>query len=153
MGGGWLFCGISGLLCQNYCLLTQLLAEAVTMEGWNRKTRDYHQKLNARIALQFAEQFRINNLKKWGTFKTAYLCFYWFNGSRIWTRNSWVWSHNSWIWTHNLSIWTHNLWIWTLNSWIWTRNPSIWIRSSWIGARNLSIWTYTFEFQIVLLSF
>ena len=38
-----------GLFFQSYCLFTQLLAEAVAMEWWKRKTRDYHQKLNVRV--------------------------------------------------------------------------------------------------------
>ena len=110
---------------QSECLLTQLLAEAVAMEWWKRKTRDYHQKLNVRVASRIAEQFRTNNLKKWGTFKAAYLSFHWFNDSWIWTRSSWIWTRNSWIWTRNL----------------------------WIGTRNSWIWTRTFEFQLVLLRF
>ena len=43
---------------------TKLFAEAVVMEWWKRITRDYHQKLNVRVALQIAEEFRTNNLKK-----------------------------------------------------------------------------------------
>ena len=71
------------------------------------------------------QQFRTNNLKKWGAFKAAYLSFHWFNDSWIWTRSSWIWTRNSWIWTRNL----------------------------WIGTRNSWIWTRTFEFQLVLLRF
>ena len=115
-----------GLFFQSSCLLTQLLAKAVTMEFWKRKTRDYHQKLNVRVESRIAEQFRIYDLKKWwGTFKTVCLSFHWFN-------DSWIRTRNSWIWTRNLRIWTCNSWIWTRNSWIWSR---------------------TFEFQLVLLSF
>ena len=42
----------------------QLLAEAVAMEWWKRKTRNYHQKLNVRVASRLAEQFRAYDLKK-----------------------------------------------------------------------------------------
>ena len=45
-------------------LFTQLLAEAVAMEWWKRKTRDYYQKLHVRVASQIAEQFRTTNVKK-----------------------------------------------------------------------------------------
>ena len=53
-----------GLFFQSSCLLTQLLAKAVTMEWWKRKTRDYHQKLKVRVESRIAEQFRIYDLKK-----------------------------------------------------------------------------------------
>ena len=43
------------LFFQSKCLFTQLPAEAVAMEYWKRKTRDYHQKLNVRIASRIAE--------------------------------------------------------------------------------------------------
>ena len=54
----------SGLVFQSYCLLTQVIAEAVAMEWWKRKARDYHQKLNVRVASQIVEQFRTYDLKK-----------------------------------------------------------------------------------------
>ena len=44
--------------------ITHLLAEAVAMEWWKRKTRGYHQKLNVKVASRIAEQFKTNNLKK-----------------------------------------------------------------------------------------
>ena len=60
---------------------TQLPAEAVAMEKCKRKTKDYHQKLNVRVASQIAEQFRTYDLRKLGTFKAVYLSFHWFNDS------------------------------------------------------------------------
>ena len=96
-----------GLFFQIWCLLTQLLAEAVAMEWWKCRTRDYHQKLNVRVASRFAKQFRTYDLKKWWeTFKALYLSFDWFNDSWIWTHNSWIWTRNSWISTRNPWIWT-----------------------------------------------
>ena len=50
-------------------LLTQLPAEATAMEYWKQKTKDYHQKLNIRIASRIAElpqQFRTYDLSKLG---------------------------------------------------------------------------------------
>ena len=76
---------------------------------WKRKTREYQQKLNVRVASRIAKQFRTNNLKKWRTFKAAYLRFHWFNDSWIWTRNLWIGTRNSWIWTRNSWSWTRNL--------------------------------------------
>ena len=34
------------------------------MEWWKRKTRDYHQELNVRVASRIAEQFGTYDLKK-----------------------------------------------------------------------------------------
>ena len=65
-----------GPFFQSLCLLTQLPAEAVAMEKWKRKTRDYHQKLNVRVASRIAKQFRTYDLRKWATFKTVYLSFH-----------------------------------------------------------------------------
>ena len=42
----------------------QVSSEAVAMELWKRKTRDYHQKLNVRVASRIVEQFRTFDLKK-----------------------------------------------------------------------------------------
>ena len=52
-----------GLFFQSYCLLTQPLAEAVAVEWWKRKTKDYHQKLNVRVASQIAKQLGLTNLR------------------------------------------------------------------------------------------
>ena len=77
-GEGWLFCR------EFRPLLSKLMFSDsdVAMEYWKRKTRNYHQKLNAQVALRIAKQFRIHNLRKWGTFKDVYLSFHWFNDSR-----------------------------------------------------------------------
>ena len=40
------------------------LSEVVAMEWWKRKTRDYHMKLNVRVASRIDEQFRTYDLKK-----------------------------------------------------------------------------------------
>ena len=127
------FCGKFRSPVSKLLIFTHSASCCSRSHGWQkRKTTDYCQKLNARVVSQIAENFRTNILKKWGTFKTAYLSFHWFNDSWVWTHNSWIWTHNSWIWTRNSWIWTHNLWIWTRNSWTWTR---------------------IFEFQLVFLSF
>ena len=76
-------------------------------EAAETKTRDYHQRLNVWVSSQISKQFRTSDLRKWGTFKAAYLSFYWFN--------------DLWIWTCNLWIQTPNLWIRTCTSWIWIR--------------------------------
>ena len=92
IGGRLTFCGKFRSHFSKLMFTHQLLAEVVAMEWWKRKTRDYHQKLNVRVASRIAEQIRTNNLKKWGTFKVAYLNFHWFNDSLIWTGNSWIWT-------------------------------------------------------------
>ena len=55
---------------------TQLPAEAAAMEKCKRKTKDYHQKLNVRVASRMAEQFRTYDLRKLETFKGVYLSFH-----------------------------------------------------------------------------
>ena len=42
----------------SYHLLTLFPAEAVAMKQWNSKTRDYHKKLNGRVALRIDERFK-----------------------------------------------------------------------------------------------
>ena len=51
------------LFFQRYCLLIQPLAEAVAVEWWKRKTKDYHQKLNVRVASQIAKQLGLTTLR------------------------------------------------------------------------------------------
>ena len=51
------------LFFQSYCLLIQPLAEAVALEWWKRKTKDYHQKLNVRVASQIAKQLGLTTLR------------------------------------------------------------------------------------------
>ena len=51
------------LFFQSYCLLIQPLAEAVAVEWWKRKTKDYHQKLNVRLASQTAKQLGLTILR------------------------------------------------------------------------------------------
>ena len=51
------------LFFQSYCLLIQPLAEAVAVEWWKRKTKDYHQKLNVRVASQIAKQLGLTTLR------------------------------------------------------------------------------------------
>ena len=50
-----------GLFFQS--LLIKLLAEAIAMVWWKRKTTDYHQKLSVRVASRIVEQFGTNSLK------------------------------------------------------------------------------------------
>ena len=51
------------LFFQSYCLLIQPLAEAVAVEWLKRKTKDYHQKLNVRVASQIAKQLGLTTLR------------------------------------------------------------------------------------------
>ena len=51
------------LFFQSYCLLIQPLAEAAAAEWWKRKTKDYHQKLNVRVASQIAKQLGLTTLR------------------------------------------------------------------------------------------
>ena len=44
-----------GIFFQSKCLLTQLSAEAIAMEWWKRKARDYHQNLEVRAPSRTAE--------------------------------------------------------------------------------------------------
>ena len=48
-----------GILFQSYYLLTLFPPEAVAMKQCKSKTRDYHQKLNGRVALRIGEGFWI----------------------------------------------------------------------------------------------
>ena len=71
-----------------------------------RKTRNFHQKLNALVAWQIAG----------------------FNDLMIkWFLNSWIRTRNSWIRTRNSWIRTRNSWIRTPNSLIWTHTSCFWI--------------------------
>ena len=63
-----------------------------------RKTRNFHQKLNALVAWQIAG---FNDLM-----------IKWFLNSWIRTRNSWIRTRNSWIRTPNSLIWTHTSCFW-----------------------------------------
>ena len=47
-----------GLFFQSSYLLTLFSAEVAAMKQWKSKTRDYHQKLNGRVASRNAEQFK-----------------------------------------------------------------------------------------------
>ena len=78
--GGWHFCGEF----RSPLLKLMFTHSVVAMEYRKRKTRNYHQKLNVQVASRTAKQFRTYDLRKWGTFKAAYLSFHWFNDS--WSR-------------------------------------------------------------------
>ena len=61
--GRWLFCRKFRSVLSKFIhlLRTQLLVEAIAMEWWKRKTRNYNQKLNVRVASRITEKFRALN--------------------------------------------------------------------------------------------
>ena len=53
--------------------------QAVAMESWTRKTRDYDKKLSVRVDSQIVEQFKTYGRRKLATFKAVYLSFHLFD--------------------------------------------------------------------------